>query len=89
MSSCLTVQSHVFPCLRLALNLSPTAYIHLSFKRAWLLSTVWARLSPHGSAYLTLLNRWTLMWYKDKSSRLTELKPSPLFPYYVSLIHET
>lgn len=77
-----------------ALNLSLTVWnrIHptsfrMSFKSAYLLSSVWPCLRLLDMIYLILPNWQVLMWYKDKCSRLMELKPMLLFPCCASLTH--
>lgn len=57
----------------------------MSFKSAYLLSSVWPWLSLLDMIYLIQLNWQVLMWYKDKCSRLMELKPTLLFPCCASL----
>lgn len=74
------------------LSLTACSRIHppsfkMSFKSAYLLSSVWPWLSLLDMIYLIQLNWQVLMWYKDKCSRLMELKPTLLFPCCASLTH--
>lgn len=59
----------------------------MSFKSADLLGSLWPQLSLLDMIYLIQLNWQVLMSYKDKCSRLMELKPTLLFPCCASLTH--